>query len=458
MKKGSTVLIALVLTLGALSDAYAANYSFTTVDYPGGSPVYAGAPNSATSANAINNGGTIVGTYADASGYNHGFSLSGGTYTSFSYPGAQYTWANGINSGGTIVGEYWNGHGSSVDNGFSLSGTTYTSLNYPGHPSEAIHINDGGVIVGDYWDTYSEDSPPHGFSLSGTTYTPVNYPGASSTQAYGINTGGTIVGEYYDASGALHGFSLSGTTYTPLNYPGASATAAAAINKGGTIVGHYKDASGASHGFSLSGTTYTPLNYPGASSTFAYDINDGGTIVGQYYDANGVEHGFLAIPTPALSIGWNLVSLPVQPANTSIASVLSGVKGAYEVVWAYPNQTWQVYDPNDAAGSTLTTMQAGMGYWIKMTSAKTLDLSGTAPSSSLTLTSGWNLVGYNGTSCAPASTALFSLGSALQVSWGYPSQGWQFYDPTNLSSTLSQFCPGAGYWLNVGQGVTWSGW
>ncbi len=161
-------------------------------------------------------------------------------------------------------------------------------------------------------------------------------------------------------------------------------------------------------------------------------------------------------PSLSLSSGWNLISLPVQPANTAIASVLSGISGFYQVVWAYPGQAWQVYDPNDAPGSTLTTIQAGMGYWIKMTAAKTLSLSGSAPSLSLSLVSGWNLVGYNGTSCAPASTALLSLGSALQVFWGYPSQGWQFYDPTNSSSTLPQFCPGMGYWVEVNQAGTWT--
>jgi hypothetical protein len=138
--------------------------------------------------------------------------------------------------------------------------------------------------------------------------------------------------------------------------------------------------------------------------------------------------------------------------------VLSGIAGSYEVVWAYPNQAWQVYDPSDVPGSTLTTMQAGTGYWIKMTAAQTLSLSGSFPSSSLALSSGWNLVGYNGTSCAAASTALSSLSTALQVSWGYSSsQGWQFYDPTNSgSSTLTQLCPGAGYWIEVTGTPTWT--
>jgi hypothetical protein len=97
--------------------------------------------------------------------------------------------------------------------------------------------------------------------------------------------------------------------------------------------------------------------------------------------------GFPAQSTDLISLspGWNLVSLPVQPANTAIASVLSGINGAYEVVWAYPGQSWKVYDPNDVQGSTLTNMQAGNGYWIKMTSAKTLGLSGSVPPPSLSL-------------------------------------------------------------------------
>ncbi len=159
----------------------------------------------------------------------------------------------------------------------------------------------------------------------------------------------------------------------------------------------------------------------------------------------------------ALSPGWNLVSLPAQPADTAIASVLSSIAGSYQVVWAYDGRTWQVYDPNDLAGSTLTTMQVGNGYWIKMTSGHRLSVSGAAPPSSLSLSQGWNLVGYNGPSCTAASTALSSLGAALRVSWGYPSQGWQSYDPTNgAQPSTFQLCPGAGYWIDVSGTPTWT--
>jgi hypothetical protein len=171
----------------------------------------------------------------------------------------------------------------------------------------------------------------------------------------------------------------------------------------------------------------------------------------------GAVAGAQPIDSISLLTGWNLVSLPAQPADASIASVLSGIKGAYEVVWAYPNQTWKVYDPNDVAGSTLKEMQAGIGYWIKATSAKTLSVSGTVPSSPIPLSSGWNLVGYDRVLCQAPSTALSGLATGnLNVVWGYPSQDWQSYDPGGSPGNLDKLCPGAGYWINVSNRDTWA--
>jgi hypothetical protein len=158
-----------------------------------------------------------------------------------------------------------------------------------------------------------------------------------------------------------------------------------------------------------------------------------------------------------LSSGWNLISLPVQPPDTTISTVLSGLNGSYDVAWGYPSQSWEFYDPNNRSGSTLTTMQAGIGYWIGMTSTGTLIVSGSTPSSSLSLLEGWNLVGYSGSACATASKALSSLGTALQVAWGYPGQAWEVYDPNDpAGSTLTQFCPNNGYWVKVSQSRTWT--
>jgi len=137
--------------------------------------------------------------------------------------------------------------------------------------------------------------------------------------------------------------------------------------------------------------------------------------------------------------------------------VLSSIAGAYQLVWGYPNQSWKFYDPADPEGSTLTTMEEGNGYWIKMTSAQTLSISGSTPPSSLSLLNGWNLVGYSAMTCGAPTSALSAIAGNLQVSWGYSDQSWKVYDPVDPEgSTLTQFCPNYGYWIKVNQTGTLS--
>ena len=112
----------LFLPIGA---SHAVSYTYTSIDYPGAiSP-------GGTTANGINDDGTIVGFYRDGNGdLYRAFSLTNGTYASFSYAGSLGTLALGVNNDGTIVGyRYDSGYGM---HGCSLSGTTYTSISYPG--------------------------------------------------------------------------------------------------------------------------------------------------------------------------------------------------------------------------------------------------------------------------------------------------------------------------------------
>jgi len=388
MKMGLTVLIALILALGALSNTYAAGYTYTPLNYPGALM---------SAAQGINSAGTIVGGYSLDGSVQYGFSLSGGTYTSLGgYPGAEYTEANGINDAGTIiVGGYGLPLASNNDRGFSLSGGTYTSLQYPGTSENWVTgINNAGtIIVGWYIDANNND---HGYSLSNGAYTLLSgYPGASDTDATGVNNAGTIVG-YWDASSGStswllhHGFVLSNGTYTSLDAPGANlnvngtqtGTWAEGINDAGAIVGYYVDGNGVTHGFVLSGTTYTTLDYPGASSTYnssfkfvgtkAYGINNAGTIVGQYTDASGVIHGFLATPgsnPPSFTLtvvnsGAGSGTVTSTPAGINCGSTCSASysSGTVVTLTATPNSAstftgWSGACQN-ASGTCVVTMSA----------------------------------------------------------------------------------------------------
>lgn len=59
-----------------------------------------------------------------------------------------------------------------------------------------------------------------------------------------------------------------------------------------------------------------------------------------------------------LQLNMSLISRPVSEALWSIAN-------QYSMVWAYKNDEWLFYDPNDEAGSTLQVLTPGNGYWIE---------------------------------------------------------------------------------------------
>ncbi|MDD4271818.1 MAG: Ig-like domain-containing protein [Patescibacteria group bacterium] len=145
----------------------------------------------------------------------------------------------------------------------------------------------------------------------------------------------------------------------------------------------------------------------------------------------------------ALSSGWNLVSFPIIPSNTAIATVLLGISGVgtSTVVQYYDAGTWKAYTPD--VGGTLETMQDGKGYWINMTNSATLTITGTSapaapnPPSTYSVISGWNLIGYKSvTAYKNTSTYLSTIPS-----------GYMVYDQNNADKTSSYLQHGKGYWL-----------
>lgn len=162
--------------------------------------------------------------------------------------------------------------------------------------------------------------------------------------------------------------------------------------------------------------------------------------------------------------GWNLISLPVVPTNTSPSSVLSGVINDIETAWAYSGITgnWSMYAPNNPS-SDLTQMTAGYGYWINYNNSVSKSITGsgnmileggqnTPPQR--TLTSGWNLIGYyqrENTNAISSKCALFTLTPNINdetAKWwslvfGYDNQNKQL---TQIGYTANM-TPGQGYWI-----------
>ena len=154
--------------------------------------------------------------------------------------------------------------------------------------------------------------------------------------------------------------------------------------------------------------------------------------------------------------GWNLISLPEHPPDTSVAQVTQSIKDKFTRIWAYPGAQWRSYDPANPNFSDLLSMDTGIGYWIHMNEEAVLSGSGAAPSPSVPLVSGWNLVGYNMLWEKPSQEVLQSINGKYSAVWTYLDGKWQSYDPSNPNfSDLTQFAPEAGYWVKAGQACTW---
>ena len=158
-----------------------------------------------------------------------------------------------------------------------------------------------------------------------------------------------------------------------------------------------------------------------------------------------------------LTPGWNLISLPLIQLDESIDSVLSNITGKWDYI-----QTYDASDPADHWKSNntfrpdqlndLKTLDHTVGFWINITEACTLVVSGyESNSTSIPLYAGWNLVGY------PTQTPE-TVGNSL---WGTSASIVEVFDagqPYNLIEVGPTYVmqPGEGYWVHVPADTIWT--
>jgi hypothetical protein len=159
-----------------------------------------------------------------------------------------------------------------------------------------------------------------------------------------------------------------------------------------------------------------------------------------------------------LKNGWNLISLPAEPSSTEPGAALSSIGGKYSVVYSFNTaaNTYQRFIPGDAS-NTLTELHSGIGYWIFMTQSATLDVSGSAPRSSVNLLVGWNLVGHLSTQDMPIQDALQSINGKYNAVYAFDTVKNEYvgYIPGS-SSPLTEIEVGRGYWIHATQAATWT--
>jgi hypothetical protein len=164
----------------------------------------------------------------------------------------------------------------------------------------------------------------------------------------------------------------------------------------------------------------------------------------------------------SLAGGWNLISFDVGIENNAPADVFAALidGGNLVVVTGYGAGGANFYDPTVPDFlNTLTSIDDGFGYWVKVNNEATLSAEGVSLGDGFAkdLAAGWNLIGYwlaNSQGPADAFAALIDAGN-LVVATGYGAGGANFYDPTvpDFLNTLTSLDNGFGYWVKVNSAV-----
>jgi hypothetical protein len=325
------------------------------------------------------------------------------------------------------------------------AGISGVTLSYTDGVAKTITVNDGGTYTLTLPYNWSGTVTP---TLAGYTFNPayIEYTGVVSGH---INQNYTPAINRYALTVNKTGAGTGVVTSEP-----------AGINCGSTCSASFDH-----------GTNVTLTAAPSPDATFVGwaggGCNGTGTCTLAMTEARTVTANFSLITHDiSLQAGWNLVSLDLHPSNTAISVVLASIEGKYSLVYAWDavNGIWLKYDKVEQTQDTLTALDETMGFWIQMSEAATLTVSGSAPvSPSITLLSGWNLVGYPEATVQVLPGALNTHGVTdfSMVNAFYPydtADPWKIYDTAapGYANDLTELAPKWGYWVKVGSPQTWT--
>jgi len=313
------------MSCGRATAALAGDYSYAFITVPGAS---------VTGVTGINPAGEVTGTYSEGDFTQHGFTLSGSTFTMFDGPGASgNAQPVAVNPLGEVVGNYKDGDGTShIFTRMSGGESIKLKLGVPAAASAvAAAINKRGEIAG-YYTTDTTGATLAFTNDNGSTKTLIPFS-ATSSYATSINNDGTVVGSYStETYSVLHGFSYSKGVYSAIDPPNSTGTSVLTINNSGLIGGTYQAGSVLSHGFIFANGRYRTYDYPGGLDTLITNILTTHRFVGTWIDVIGfhsfnyVDGHFYNLVPPGT--GGDSVSVSgIGSQDTLAGSLFGGLSG-----------------------------------------------------------------------------------------------------------------------------------
>ena len=166
----------------------------------------------------------------------------------------------------------------------------------------------------------------------------------------------------------------------------------------------------------------------------------------------------------SLTPGWNLVSLPGTPLDSSIQSVMGDSMEA-TIVLAYQDDAWlTAVNDNGTWRGTLTDIVGGYGYWVQTEAFESIsalipetDTSSILPTAKVI--KGWNLLGVVDVRQSPTKgdTCVAPAGGSdandyfdnieWKVAYSFDTSNNQWAKAIPDTGTTGEICNGKGYWV-----------
>lgn len=161
--------------------------------------------------------------------------------------------------------------------------------------------------------------------------------------------------------------------------------------------------------------------------------------------------------SPGVVPGWNLISLPRQPADPSLGAAFASLAGHFTRIFAYDAcdaaDPWKLYDPANPSGSDLT-VDVTSGLWIESTATAPLPDAGSLPGvTTIHLCPGWNLIGFPADEPRAVETVLAPIAGKYARVFGFDpadvADPWEIHDVAVpvWANDLKLLRPGRGYWI-----------
>jgi len=147
--------------------------------------------------------------------------------------------------------------------------------------------------------------------------------------------------------------------------------------------------------------------------------------------------------TKSLPPGWNLISLPLTPLDSSVSAVLGNDTIAYDAV--------KEYDATTKTFADATTMAPGTGYFVHVTTAGDWTYEGTPETStSPGLKSGLNMIGVPNCTMS-VSDAMGTTDYRYVARWNADDQKYEVYNPAAPEAFygFTEMTAGEGYFVSA---------